>query len=180
MLVQYLGLLHEQILSGQEFGAVSFALRASGCSDLSSACMVGLGFGFGFLGECFCCCFLGFFSRAMFSNDPAPSCWRQPGMVPSWASWCRILPPFPFSSNSWIFPWGVIGMCKMSGFPSANPEVALLDQPFLYLLLTQDLCSCWAAFFNVPLNCFSRIIRVLCFQLVPSVISTNSWITVKH
>lgn len=65
-------------------------------------------------------------------------------------------------------------MYKVGGFPRTNQQVAFLDQPFLYLLLTPDLGSSWDVSLDVPLNCFSRIIVATCFQLNPSVISTNS------
>lgn len=76
--------------------------------------------------------------------------------------------------SGYFSPWGANDMYKVGGFPKTNQQVAFLDQPFLYLLLTPDLCSCWDVFLNIPIKCFSRIIVTSCFQLIPSVISTNS------
>lgn len=58
-----------------EFGAVSSALRASGCSDLSSASMAGLGFRF----------------KGHVQRWPSPFLLEKPGMVPRWAVWLIVL-----------------------------------------------------------------------------------------
>lgn len=151
--MQYLGLhLHEQLLSGHEFGLSPLCWEPLGAQIWEVPAWLGF-----------------FFPRAMFSYDPAASCWIKSSLVPCWSPWHGITHPFPFSSSFWIFPWGANG-----GFPRANLELGFLDQPFSYLHLTQDLFSCWGVFLNVPLNCFSRIIVTSCFQLIPSVISTNS------
>lgn len=110
--MNYLGLcLHKQLFPSREFGAVSFALRASGCSDLRSFRL---------------------FCRMGGENFPR----GEPGGGPFRATSCVLL-------------------------------LSVSDLGFVQLFS-----------FNIPRNCFCRIIVASCFRAGPSTWA-NLWITVK-